>query len=69
MFRIRFHGHGGQGRTLIGTGTWHRKRNEYLFPSFPRRGGCAIKKKIPFLSGADGVVRSFEKIMCASLHL
>jgi hypothetical protein len=25
------------------------------FPSFSRRGGCAIKK-IPFLSGADGVV-------------
>jgi len=26
------------------------------FPSFPRRGGCAINKKIPFLRGADGVV-------------
>ena len=23
-------------------------------PPFSRRGGCAIKKKIPFLSGADG---------------
>ena len=26
------------------------------FPSFERRGGCAIKKTIPFLSGAAGVV-------------
>ncbi len=27
-----------------------------MFPSWNRRGGCAIKKKIPFRSGADGVV-------------
>jgi hypothetical protein len=26
------------------------------FPLLERRGGCAIKKKIPFRSGADGVV-------------
>ena len=25
-------------------------------PPFSRRGGCAIKKKSPFRSGADGVV-------------
>jgi|SRR5215475_8814329 len=25
-------------------------------PPFSRRGGCATNKKIPFLSGADGVV-------------
>src|SRR5262252_1179538 len=31
------------------------------FPSFSRRGGCAINKKIPFLSGADGVVRKFQQ--------
>src|SRR5215475_11817730 len=31
------------------------------FPSFSRRGGCAINKKIPFLSGADGVVRNFKQ--------
>jgi len=29
------------------------------FPPFLRRGGCAINKKIPFLSGADGVVSNF----------
>src|SRR5262249_27149855 len=23
------------------------------FPSFPRRGGCATNKKVPFLRGAD----------------
>ncbi|PYS27120.1 MAG: hypothetical protein DMG11_17465, partial [Acidobacteria bacterium] len=27
-----------------------------IFPSLQRRGGCAIKKKAPFRSGADGVV-------------
>src|SRR5262245_12923623 len=26
------------------------------FPLLDRRGGCAIKKMVPFLSGADGVV-------------
>ena len=31
------------------------------FPSFSRRGGCAINKKIPFLSGADGVVGKFQQ--------
>src|SRR5215475_12238797 len=31
------------------------------FPSFSRRGGCAIDKKIPFLSGADRVVRNFKQ--------
>src|SRR5262252_4779080 len=31
------------------------------FPSFSRRSGCAINKKIPFLSGADGVVCKFQK--------
>ena len=29
---------------------------ENVFPSLQRRGGCAIKKKVPFRSGADGVV-------------
>ena len=27
-----------------------------VFPSWNRRGGCAIKKKNPFRNGADGVV-------------
>jgi len=31
-------------------------RQARVFPSWNRRGGCAIKKKIPFRSGADGVV-------------
>jgi hypothetical protein len=31
------------------------------FPSFSRRGGGAINKKIPFLSGADGVVSNFKQ--------
>src|SRR5215475_6743120 len=31
------------------------------FPSFSRRGGCAINKKIPFLCGADGVVSNFKQ--------
>src|SRR5215813_10092395 len=36
-------------------------------PPFSRRGGCAINKKIPFLSVADGVVIKFrQKIRCAS---
>ena len=30
-------------------------------PPFSRRGGCAINKKIPFLSGPDGVVRKFKQ--------
>src|SRR5215475_9540151 len=30
-------------------------------PPFSRRGGCAINKKIPFLSGADGVVGNFKQ--------
>src|SRR5215475_13779488 len=34
---------------------------------FLNRGGCAINKKIPFLSGADGVVSQFqEKSSCAT---
>ena len=28
---------------------------------YSRRGGCAIKKKIPFRSGADGVVGNFQQ--------
>src|SRR5215510_5929975 len=32
-------------------------------PPFSRRGGCAINKKIPFLSGADGVVSNFKQNM------
>jgi len=30
-------------------------------PPFSRRGGCAINKKSPFLSGADGVVSNFQQ--------
>src|SRR5215813_3079882 len=30
-------------------------------PPFSGRGGCAINKKIPFLSGADGVVSNFKQ--------
>src|SRR5437016_1184521 len=32
----------------------------YIFPSWHRRGGCAIQKTVPFLIGADGVVISDE---------
>ena len=32
-------------------------------PPFSRRGGCAINKKIRFLSGADGVVSNFKQNM------
>jgi hypothetical protein len=28
---------------------------------FQRRGGCAIDKKVPFLTGADGVVSNFQQ--------
>ena len=31
------------------------------FPSFLRRGGCAIQKMAPFLQGAAGVVSNFKK--------
>ena len=36
------------------------------FPSFQRRGGCALNKKIPFLNGADGVVIISNKIRCVT---
>jgi len=36
-------------------------------PLLQRRGGCAIKKIAPFLSGADGVVKNYAKE--ASRHL
>jgi hypothetical protein len=32
-----------------------------LLAQFLNRGGCAINKKIPFLSGADGVVSNFKQ--------
>ena len=32
-------------------------------PPFSRRSGCAIDKKIPFLSGADEVVSNFKQNM------
>src|SRR2546422_5317136 len=32
-------------------------KRESEFPSWVRRGGCATKKMLPFLIGADGVVR------------
>src|SRR5215813_11752025 len=32
-------------------------------PPFSRRGGCAVNKKTPFLSGADRVVSNFEQKM------
>jgi hypothetical protein len=32
-----------------------------LLAQFLDRGGCAINKKIPFLSGADGVVGKFQQ--------
>jgi hypothetical protein len=39
-------------------------------PPFSRRGGCAINKKTPFLSGADGVVSKFQqdKVRCADIY-
>jgi NitT/TauT family transport system substrate-binding protein len=36
------------------------------FPSFPRRGVCAINKLFPFPSGVDGVVRNIKETGCAS---
>src|SRR5215470_1367740 len=35
-------------------------------PPFSRRGGCAINKKILFLSGAGGVVSKFQQNRCAA---
>src|SRR5262249_15077250 len=42
------------------------------FPLLDRRGGCAIKKMAPFLSGADGVVDQIPKSnkeRCAGINL
>jgi len=36
-------------------------KRESEFPSWVRRGGCATKKMVPFLIGADGVVRNVAK--------
>src|SRR5215831_13801587 len=47
----------------IGNENCDRDRFRYgsaPFPSFSRRGGCAINKKSPFLIGADGVVGKFK---------
>src|SRR5215831_3765181 len=40
-------------------------------PPFSRRGGCAINKKIPFRSGADGVVSKFQqnKVRYADIYI
>jgi hypothetical protein len=35
-------------------------------PLLFKEGGCAINKKIPFLSGADGVVSNSNKIRIAT---
>src|SRR5437763_173991 len=47
----------------------HNKWLRWTFPAFSRRGGCAINKKVPFLSGADGAVSNLYKIMCAARFL
>jgi hypothetical protein len=41
-----------------------------LLAQFLNRGGCAIDKKIPFLSGADGVVNKFQqnKVRSADIY-
>src|SRR5215475_8199021 len=49
-----------RGKRPFGRGEWGGCETG-PFPSFSRRGGCAINKKIPFLSGADGVVRNFKQ--------
>ena len=51
------------------------------FPSWVRRGGCATRKMVPFLNGADGVVRNgakppyrcscsapFQSVRCANIY-
>ena len=38
-------------------------------PPFSRRGGCAIDKKIPFLSGADGVVRKRSRSLLVDIRV
>jgi hypothetical protein len=42
--------------TRVGCRFGLRTVGERNSPPQPRRGGCAIKKMFPFLSGADGVV-------------
>ena len=37
-------------------------------PPFSRRGGCAINKKIPFLSGADGVVNKRSRSLLIDIR-
>ena len=39
-----------------------RSRNQPHSPPFQRRGGCSINKKVPFLSGADGVVSKRSRV-------
>src|SRR5881628_78702 len=41
---------------LIFIYVWRKGKRKKVFPSWNRRGGCAIKKKVPFRSGADGAV-------------
>src|SRR5215813_14257313 len=38
-------------------------------PPFSRRGGCAIYKKIPFLSGADGVVSKRSRSLLMNIRV
>jgi hypothetical protein len=52
-----------QGKPRIFASCSRGLRSE-IFPSSPRRGGCAIKKKLrSILSRADGVVISYETIL------
>jgi hypothetical protein len=41
--------------------TYRKWLQQVHSPPFSRRGGCAINKKAPFLSGADGVVSNFKQ--------
>src|SRR5262249_8623768 len=38
-------------------------------PPFSRRGGCAISKKISFLSGADGVVSKRSRSLLMNIRV
>jgi hypothetical protein len=42
-----------------------RSHEARVFPSWNRRGGCALKKKDSLRSGADGVVSRDE---CFAMH-
>ena len=56
-----------EGTCLVEDSFWAKRA---LLPAFPRRGGCAIKKKrAASLAGADGAVSKFEnKVRFANIY-